>query len=140
MQTVTVSLPKKIYNRLQYAAQIAGKPLHEVAARSITESLPPLLDSIPARYRREISALEKLGERALWEVARSRVEASSQRRYARLLKKSSRGAELSEKDRQSLEELCAIADRVMLQKAYALLLLKLRGNRVPRLAELDRRE
>lgn len=137
MQTVTVSLPEKIYHRLQYAAQIAGKPLHEVAARSITESLPPLLDSMPMRYREELSAMEKLGEKVLWEIARSRVDEPSQRRYRRLLKKNSNNAELSAKERQALTELRSIADRVMLRKAYALLLLKLRGHRLPRLTELD---
>ncbi len=129
MQTVSVSLPEKIYHRLQYAAQIAGKPLHEVAARSIAESLPPLMDSIPARYREEISALEKLDDKELWVISRSRVEEQSQRRYLRLLKKNRGPAGLREQEQLAPAELRSVADRVMLRKAFALLVLKLRGHR-----------
>ncbi len=75
MQTVTISLPETVYRRLQHAAEIAGKPITEIAALSIRE-------------------------------------------------------------RQTLTGLRATADKIMLQKAYAYLLLKWRGYRVPTLTEL----
>lgn len=132
MQTLTIPLPEKVYHRLQHAARIAGKPIQDVAARSIDENLPPLMDSIPARYREELAAMEKLDDTALWPIARSRVEEQSQRRYLRLLKKNSSALKLSPKEKEALTESRATADRVMLRKAYALLLLKLHGHRLPR--------
>ena len=138
MQTLTIPLSEKVYHRLQHAARIAGKPIHVVAARSIDESLPPLMDSIPARYREDLAAMEKLDDIELWPIARSGVDEQSQRRYLRLLKKNSSALKLNAKEKEALAKLRAATDRVMLRKAYALLLLKLHGHRLPRLSDLDK--
>lgn len=135
MQTVTIPLSENIYRRLQHASEIAGKPIHELAAQSVAENLPPLLDMIPARYRDDLRRMEKLGDDALWNTARSRVDGKSQRQHQRLLKKNSAGR-LTAEERKALTELRLSADGVMLRKAYAFLLLKLRGYRLPTLQEL----
>ena len=54
---------------------------------------------------------------------------AKQRRVERLLDKSRRG-ELTDRERRSLEGLRAEGDRMMLQRSYAVLLLKYRGHRV----------
>ncbi|MGH7601230.1 MAG: hypothetical protein ACREOI_33140 [bacterium] len=136
MQTITISLPDKVYQRLQHAAASAGKAEHELAAQSVQESLPPLMDAIPARYRDELRAMEKLANDELWTIARSTVEENSQRKLRRLLKKNSLGT-ITEGEREILAELNSFADQVMLKKAYALLLLKWRGHRITSLAELE---
>jgi len=136
MQTVTISLPEKTYRRLQYASEIAGKPIHDLAAQSVAENLPPLLDMIPARYRGDLRRMEKLSDDKLWAIARSRVDEKSQRRHQRLLKKNSAGT-LTQDERKALIELRLAADGIMLRKAYAFLLLKLRGYRLPSLHELE---
>ncbi|MDZ7362407.1 MAG: hypothetical protein ONB46_17045 [candidate division KSB1 bacterium] len=136
MQTVTISLPEKTYHRLQHASEIAGKPIHEFAAQSVAENLPPLLDMIPVRYRDDLRRMEKLSDDELWAIARSRVDEKSQRRHQRLLKKNSAGT-LTQDERKALTELRLSADGVMLRKAYAFLLLKLRGYRLPSLQELE---
>jgi hypothetical protein len=87
MQTVTFSLSENTYRRLQHASEIAGKPIHEFAAQSVAENLPPLLDMIPARYRDDLRRMERLSDDDLWNTARSRVDEKSQRRHKRLLKK-----------------------------------------------------
>jgi hypothetical protein len=133
MQTVTVPLSDTVHRRLKRAAEIAGKPIDEIAAQSIQESLPPLLDVIPARFRADLQAMESLSDSDLWKLSRITVEVKDQRRYKRLLKKKALGA-LTERERQALSELRTLADKVMLQKAYAYLLLKWRGYRVPTLA------
>ncbi len=136
MQTITISLPDKVYQRLQHAAASAGKADHELAAQSVQESLPPLMDTVPARYRDELGAMEKLANGELWATARSTVDEKLQRKLRRLLKKNSLGT-ITEGERELLTELSSLADQVMLKKAYALLLLKWRGQRIPSLAELE---
>jgi hypothetical protein len=137
MQTVTISLPEKVYRRLQNAAEITGKTIQELAGQSIEENLPPLLDVIPERYRHELRVMEKLRDDDLWMITRTSVDEKSQRRHRRLLKKNSTGV-LTEDERRALTELRTSADRLMLRKAYAFLLLKWRGYRLPALAELER--
>ena len=137
MQTVTISLPETVYRRLQHAAEIAGKPITEIAAQSIQESLPPLLEAIPARFRADLQIMQQFADDELWRIARSAVVPKDQRRYWRLLKKNSSSAALSIRERQTLTELRATADKIMLQKAYAYLLLKWRGYRIPTLTELE---
>lgn len=137
MQTVTISLPEQVYSRLRHAAEIAGKPVHEFAAHSLEDNLPPLLDMIPARYHDDLRAMEKLSDEDLWNVARSKVEEKSQRQRRRLLNKS-KTPQFTEIERQALTELRESADHLMLRKAYAFLLLKWRGYRIPSLAELER--
>lgn len=136
MQTITISLPDKIYQRLQHAAAIAGKADHELAAQSVQESLPPLMDTIPARYRGELRAMEKLANGELWAIARDSVDEKSQRKLSRLLRKNSLGT-ITKGERELLAELSSLVDQVMLKKAYALLLLKWRGQRIPSLVELE---
>jgi len=136
MQTVTISLPKTIYRRLQYAAKSAGRPIHELAAQSVREILPPVMDAIPLRFRDNLRDMEKLADGELWSIARSRVDEKHQRQLRRLLRKNSEGT-LTEDERKNLEEFRNAADLVMLRKAYAFLLLKWRGHRIPSLAELE---
>lgn len=138
MQTVTVSLSDATYRRLRRAAEIAGKPIDEIAAQSLQDSLPPLLDVIPRRFRADLQAMEQLSDDDLWRISRQVVDVKDQRRYRRLLKKSRLGP-LTEREQQVLSELRATIDRVMLRRAYAYLLLKWRGHRVPSLSELESR-
>lgn len=138
MQTLTVSLSETDFRRLQHAAKIAGKPVGEIAALGLRESLPPLLEVIPRQFRADLRAMESLPDDDLWEISRRVVEERDARRFRRLQKKD-RIDPLTDRERQSLSELRVIVDRVMFQKAYALLLLKWRGFRVPTLSELENR-
>ncbi|MEW5985350.1 MAG: hypothetical protein AB1791_01805 [Chloroflexota bacterium] len=136
MQSLTISLPETVYRRLQRAAEMAGKPVDEIAVRTIQDSLPPLLDTIPIRYQDELRTMEKLSDDELWQVARSVAEAKTQRRHSLLLQKNTQG-NLTDREREMLVELRMAADRLMVRKAYAYLLLKWRGYRVPSLTELE---
>jgi hypothetical protein len=82
--------------------------------------------------------MEQLSDDDLWRISRQVVDVKDQRRYRRLLKKSRLGP-LTEREQQVLSELRATIDRVMLRRAYAYLLLKWRGHRVPSLSELESR-
>jgi hypothetical protein len=91
------------------------------------EGLSPLLVA-------ELVDLEKLDDKALRHVMLSQVPASRQRKLNRLLDKNKSG-KLSESDRAELTALQSEADRVMLCKARAAVLLRFRGQRLPTLAE-----
>jgi hypothetical protein len=88
------------------------------------------LEKVPPEYRAELEGLEDLGDEELWRIARSRLEPARQRRLEELLDKNQRG-ELTDRERRSLGDLRSEADRLMLRRSYAALLLKYRGHRVP---------
>ena len=90
---------------------------------------------MPLAYRAELEKLEDLGDDELWKAAESRLPPAKVRRLTSLLDKNQR-SKLTASERQALIGLRADADRLMLQRSYAYLLLKYRGHRIPKLADL----
>src|SRR5262245_9466060 len=86
------------------------------------------LDKVPADYRSELEALEDLGDDELWQTAESRMPSAKERRLHNLLDKNQRST-LTDRERQTLIGLRADADRLMLRRSYAYLLLKYRGQK-----------
>jgi len=132
----TVEIPPALYQRLQRVAELTHRPVEELVRRALEAGVPPLPEDLPEAMRADLLALEDLDERALWEVAQSRVSANDSQRHEALLEKNSAGA-LTPDERQALAELRRAADRLMLRKAYAAVLLKWRGYRLPEIAEPD---
>jgi hypothetical protein len=81
--------------------------------------------------------LENLDDESLWQVMLGKVPAAQQRELDRLLRKNQAGT-LTEQERRKLDQLQREADRVMLRKARAAVLLRFRGHRLPTLEELRR--
>ena len=71
----------------------------------------------------------------LLEIAHSQVPFSQQQRHVKLLEKNQTD-DLTLEQRQELNNLRSLADRLMLKKAYAWAVLRWRGHRVPPLNEL----
>jgi hypothetical protein len=94
-----------------------------------------MLDKIPAEYRSELAALEKLDDDNLWVVAESEMPEKLQKKMNRLLSKNRAGT-LTLREHEALDRLRVEADRLMLRKSYAYVLLKRRGHKIPDLAEL----
>ncbi|MBC8447857.1 MAG: hypothetical protein H8D78_08915 [Chloroflexi bacterium] len=135
-QTVTLELPHTIYLPARRMAEATDRPLEDLLVRALQASLPPL-DGLPAELTEELIELESLGDESLWRVMVSRVPATQQRGLDRLLRKNQAGT-LTERERQKLDQLQREADRVMLRKARAAVLLRFRGHRLPTLEELRR--
>lgn len=133
-QIVTLDLPDTIYLPAQRMAEATRRPLADVLVGALKASLPSL-EGLSAELVAELIELEKLSDDALWQVMLSSVPADQQRRLSRLLRKNKAG-QLSETERADLAALQAEADRVMLRKARAAVLLRFRGQRLPTLAEL----
>ncbi|HEV3263637.1 MAG TPA: hypothetical protein VG013_42775 [Gemmataceae bacterium] len=131
---LTLELPEDIYERVRRAAKGMKQPV-EKALVNIVRAATPSLEKVPREYRAELEAMEDLGDEELWKVSASRLAPAKQRRLANLLDKNQRG-ELTDRERQALTRLRADADRLMLQRSYAYLLLKYRGHQIPNLADL----
>jgi hypothetical protein len=131
---LTVELPAEVYERLRRAAQGMKQPV-ELALVQIVLAATPSLDKVPVPYRADLEALEDRTDDHLWQVAERRLAATKQRRLTNLLDKNQRGR-LTDREHQALTALRTEADRLTLQRAYAYLLLKYRGHRVPNLADM----
>ncbi|MCK4451394.1 MAG: hypothetical protein KAX26_12465 [Anaerolineae bacterium] len=133
-QTVTLELPQTIYLPARRIAEATSRPLEAVLVRALKASLPPL-DGLPSELVEELVELESLDDEALWQVMASRMPAAQQRELDHLLRENQAGT-LTEQGWQELDRLQREADRVMLHKARAAVLLRFRGHRLPTLREL----
>ena len=133
-QTVTLELPDTIYQTAQRMAEATKRSLAELLVRALKASLPPL-EGLPQALFAELVNLEKLDDETLSHVMLAQVPATQQRKLNRLLQKNKSG-KLTESERMELATLQNEADRVMLRKARAAVLLRFRGHRLPTLAEL----
>jgi hypothetical protein len=106
----------------------------ETALVNIVKAATPSLEKVRLEYRAELEAMEDLSDEELWKVAATAMGPAQHRRLAKLLDKNQRG-QLTDRERQALLELRARADRLMLRRSYAYLLLKYRGHRIPNLAD-----
>ena len=135
-QTVTLELPQTIYLPVSRMAQATKRPLEDLLVCALRASLPPL-DGLPSELVRELVKLERLDDESLWRVMVSRVPAAQQRKLDSLLRKNQAGT-LTKREQQKLDRLQREADRVMLRKARAAVLLRFRGQHLPTLEELRR--
>lgn len=71
-------------------------------------------------------------------MAQGGISPECQAQYGALLEKNRMGT-ISQSEAIALDQLCEEADREMIRKAYAYILLKWRGYRLPALAELETR-
>ena len=125
-----IEIPASLYQRLERVAQLTHRPLEEITRQALEAGVPPLPENLPAPMRDDLLALEDLSDEALLAAAQSQMTDESARRQSDLLEANSLG-ELSDTQRQALVDLRNEADRLMLRKAYALVLLKWRGYRLP---------
>ncbi|MBK8137759.1 MAG: hypothetical protein IPK52_18425 [Chloroflexi bacterium] len=128
MTPLTLTLPQDITEQAQAIADLTERPVEEVVIEYLRTLRAP--DStLPHDIRSELDALQYLSDDALWVIAREQLASAAQKRADELL---------GERDpdrmgRELQEELSAIldrADRIMLRKAEAAVLLKRRGYEV----------
>ena len=106
--TVQLTIPARIYSRLQQVAEASQWPLEEVIQKTIQAGLPPSLAKVPAEFHTELLALNSLDDQSLWRVVIDRLPIAHP---------------LSQQQQQ--------ADFPSLRRAYAFALLKWRGHPVP---------
>lgn len=136
VQTIVIQMPPPLYRRLKRLAELTRRPLENVVVQTLDSGVPPLPDNLPQEMRGDLLALEDLDDDTLWQVARGVISLEQQEQISLLLEKNRLGT-ITESERTTLAQLRREADRLMLRKAYAYVLLKWRGYRLPRLAELE---
>jgi hypothetical protein len=135
-ETLTIHLPAAAAHRLSRIAELSQRSVDEVVAATLSSSLPPLLEDVPPAFREDLTTLETLPTEVLRQQMQTEYDPEQLKRYDALLAENAAG-NLDEASQQKLAKLRMEADRLMFRKAYAALLLKWRGQRVPTLAELE---
>ena len=136
VQTIAIQMPQPLYHRLERMAELTRCPLENVVLQTLDSNVLPLPDDLPDEMGGDLLTLEGLDDDALWQVARSAVSPEQQEQIGLLLEKNRLGI-ITEPERTTLAQLRQEADQLMLRKAYAYVLLKRRGYRLPTLAELE---
>ncbi|MBX7232868.1 MAG: hypothetical protein K1X65_00705 [Caldilineales bacterium] len=126
---ITLDLPEPVYERIERAARAMSQPLSQALTRIVEAGLPSLARA-PKFFQPELEAMESFSDAELWRLARGEMAATDQDEIERLLRKNeSEGLDTAEETR--LDRLHSEADKLMLRKSYALLLLKWRGYVIP---------
>ena len=131
---LTVELPEDLFQSLQRIAQNTQRPIEDVVLCAATTRLPAS-KGLPDEIIENLSSLELLDAAALRQVMLSSGPAQSAQVLCELLIQQQFSA-LSVAAQSELDELLHEADLLLLRKARAALLLRLRGNPVPSLKEL----
>lgn len=124
--TVTLRLPDDLYRRIERLASLTGSPMEGIIVRMLASSLPPLPDDFSPATRDALQRLEQLSDA---DLAAFETMTLSREESARLTKLRERRADgvISPDEQAELEQLMQAADILTLQKAYAAVLLKWRG-------------
>lgn len=103
--------------------------------QSLISNLPPSLNNAPLEMQAEILKMEQLSIEELLKIAYSRIADSEQEKHLQLLEKNQAGL-ITESEIIQLKDLRMAADRLILKKAYAWAILKLRNYPIPNLDQL----
>ena len=135
---IPIPMPELLYHRLQRLSELTRRPLESLVVQTLNVHIPHLPEDLPEDVQAELIALEKLDDDALWHVANSKVTPDQRAEYGRLLDKKRLGR-ITTSEQAMLDEHYQEGDKLMLRKAYASVLLKWRGHKLPTLAEIEAR-
>lgn len=135
-QMIALQVPQKLYRRLQKLSDVTRRPLEKIVLQTLDANVPTLPEHLSEEVRKALSDLELLDDEALWKIARSKVGKKMQEEYRALLSKN-REENLQGAEKETLEKHYQNINLLMLKKAYAFVLLKWRGYKLPSLEELE---
>jgi len=132
LETVTLHLPDMIYRQIKRRAQRMRRSVEDELVVVVSSALPTL-DDLPADIADELAQLAYLTDAELWQAARTTLPLrDSERMQALLLKRQREG--LSAAEGREAKRLVHRADRTMLVRAQAAVLLKERGHDISSLS------
>lgn len=126
----------KIVSILEAYTLSAHRPIDEIVTETLQATLPPLLDALPPAVQPLLTQLENWSNEALRAQLYATIDEAVLDRYDELSAQQAAGA-LSAAEHQELTVLRQHSDLLMFRKAYAVLRLKWRGERIPTLTELE---
>jgi hypothetical protein len=133
-QTITITLPDKLYEPIQRIAQATDQSVENLLLTALQTSLPSL-EGLPADLTQELMLLESLDNDTLQKIMLETIPVQQQEEIEALLQQN-QANELTKPEHERLASLQHAADRVMLRKARAAVLLRFRGQRIPTVTEL----
>jgi hypothetical protein len=136
-QTITLTVPDHVLQPLQRVAQATQQPLEALLVTALESSLPSL-EGLPPEVIENLTELEACDNHALRRVMSETVPRDHQKRLSDLLAVNQSGS-LTEPECRELTALQQGDDLIMLRKARAAVLLRIRGQhplRPPNLANL----
>lgn len=128
-QTITVTLPDSVYERIKATAQVNSLTSEEVIKQSVILLLPAFESDIPSNHRLSLTKLPLLNDIQLWKIANSVMNHTQQLRLEDLAELQ-KNKLLSEDEQSELEELMNEAQQIMLCKAEAKRILAQRGHTI----------
>jgi plasmid stability protein len=123
-QTVMVTLPDDIYQRLKVRAEHARHSVEEELLALAAAALDD--EPIPLDIQEAVASLPVLDDAALWQAARSRLSPAESDEVEVLHFKQQREG-LTDAEKQRLGSLMHQYEKALLIRSHALLLLKQRG-------------
>lgn len=135
-ETVAIQVPEAIYRRLERLAALSGQPLESLVMQTLSSTLPPLPDDLPPLARDALVELEQHSDAELQVLMRATFPTAQYDQFVELRTKQ-RTSTLTTDERVMLDSLQQEIDLHPLRKAYAAVLLKWRGHRLPSLASLE---
>lgn len=133
-QDITVTLPDKLYDPIRRMAEATHQPVERLVVSALQASLPSL-EGLSTNLAQELVGLELYDNDALLQVMQETVPSNQANEIDRLLQRQQEGI-ISPVELEQLEELQQNADRTMLRKARAAVLLRFRGQPIPTRSEV----
>jgi len=135
LQPVTLHLSERIFQRVRQRAQATKRSVEDELRVVVEEALSPdEYAGIPGDIADEMRQLAFLDNDHLWRVARSVVPSEKSERMQELTWKSEQEG-VTELEQEEIEQLLHLADRIMLIRAEAAVLLKKRGFNISKLRQ-----
>ncbi len=124
-QTLILSLPDDLYQRIKQHAEQSGRTLEEEAERVLAEGIPADEQMTP-ELERMLASLALLDDAALWQAARNDLAREAAEEIRRLRARRERKG-LSDAEKQRFSDLLYQYDKGILIRAEAVVQLKERG-------------
>lgn len=128
-ETITLTLPKQLEDSIRRMAHATRQPVETLLVSALQASLPSL-EGLPYDLAQELIELENDDNFTLRQVMDETMPPAQVQTIQELLYQQQVGA-LTPAQAQNLEELQRAADRIMLRRARAAVLLRFRGQPIP---------
>ncbi len=126
-QTITITLPDRIYERVKVTAQAMSLSPEVVLAESLSLFFPAFEEDMPSDTQFDLAALSLLSDPQLWKIAQQTMDEHKQTRLAELAEVQKHRS-LQPDEQATLDLLMDEAQQIMLYKAEAYRLLAQRGH------------
>lgn len=125
IQTVTLDIPRKLYEQIKRAADKKHTTVHELLVETMT-AVAPVIGSNAIQLQSALAQLPYLNDAALWQAARTVMSVEQRERLAWLHSKQ-QSAGLTPEEQAEEDSLLKLYRETLLIRAQAALLLQQRN-------------